>query len=140
MKDALDRLLRLRTLLEGVSRLELEMRLQELAQIEAGLTYLAENKKASRSQSFAGFMQADNSLWLEAEAAVELTAWQQEMLANGHAQKAVEVDAAKSAYLTRRKESRQVESVVEARAAEKAIERNRREQRALDDWFNQRKR
>jgi hypothetical protein len=42
--------------------------------------------------------------------------------------------------LERRKEYRQVKSVIEARTAELAMEQTRREQRELDDWFGQRSR
>jgi hypothetical protein len=138
VKDALGRLYRLRSLLEDVSRVELEMRLQELAQIEAGMSFLAEGQKMNRGKSFTGFLQADNASWIEAEALVELAAWQQEMLVPIQEKKATEVEEAKAVLLERRKESRQVESVMESRAAQRAILRNRREQRELDDWFNQR--
>jgi flagellar export protein FliJ len=132
------RLLRLRSLLEDVSRLELEVRLQELAQIETGVAHLEEDKKINRRRSFEGFGHAENASWVEAEALVEIATWQQEMLAGMHQKKTAEVEAAKAIFLERRKESRQAESVVEARATERAIQRNRREQRSLDDWFNQR--
>jgi hypothetical protein len=139
MKDALERLSRLRSLLKDVSRVELEMRLQELAQIEAGLTHVTQDKRKNRSKSFLGFQQADNASWVEAEALLEIAAWQQKMLAGIHEKKLTEVETAKAAHLERRKESLQVESVMEARSAQRAILRSRREQRALDDWFNQKR-
>jgi flagellar export protein FliJ len=136
MKDTLGRLLRLRSLLEDVSRLELELRLQKLAQIEARLDHLGKNIKADRSRRFIGIMQSDSTLRAETEALIELATWQQEMLSGEHQKKTAEADAAKAEYLERRKELRQVESVVEARSARNAVARSRAEQRALDDWFS----
>jgi hypothetical protein len=138
VKSPLGRLFRLRSLLEDVSRLELEMRLQELAQVEAGLDHLAENRKQSRDRSFEGFARAENAVWTEAEALGELTAWQQNVLGGLHEKRTTAVSAAKVEFLERRKESRQVENVLKDRSAEKAIAHTRREQRVLDDWFNQR--
>jgi flagellar biosynthesis chaperone FliJ len=139
VKDALVRLLRLRSLLEDVSRLELEMCLHELAQIESGMDELAEGKRENRQHSFLGFSQSENSSWIEAEACIELAVWQEQVLAGVREKKEAEVDAAKAAFLERRKETCQVESVVDSRAAQQSIVRSRREQRALDDWFNQKK-
>ena len=61
-KHPLDRLLRLRSLLEDIGRMELEMRLQELAQIERALTQRMADRKSMRAQSFAGFAHADGLL------------------------------------------------------------------------------
>ena len=139
MKSSLHRLFRLRSLLEDVSRLELEMRLQELTQVEAGLNHLAENKKINRNKSFDGFSGAENATWVEAETLSELTAWQHKVLSGVLAKRLAAVNAARADFLERRKELRQVENVIEEREAEEAIGRNRREQRALDDWFNRQK-
>ena len=65
MKHPLDRLLRLRLLLEDVSRMELEVCLQELAQVETVVALRNEGRKTIRQQSFAGFAGADNAVWIE---------------------------------------------------------------------------
>jgi hypothetical protein len=140
VKHPLDRLLRLRLLLEDVSRMELEVCLQELAQVETVVALRNEGRKTIRQQSFAGFAGADNAVWIEAEAMSEWTAWEQGILETARQKKAAEVSVAKASYLERRKEYRQVKSVIEARMAELAMEQTRREQRELDDWFGQRSR
>jgi flagellar export protein FliJ len=140
MRHPLDRLLRLRSLLEDVSRLELEARLQELAQVESALTRSQETSKAMRRRSFLNIAQARREDWLEAEAIGEWVGWEHGSLEKARRRKTVEVGAAKATYLERRKECRQVEGVIEVKAAADAIERGRREQRELDDWFGQRSR
>lgn len=140
LKHPLDRLLRLRSLLADVSRLELEARLQELAQIESALTHLEQTSRATRQQSFAGIAQARSVDWLEAEAICEWVAWELGVFEKARQRKTVEANTAKAAYLERRKECRQVETVIDAQGAAAAIERDRREQQELDDWFGQRSR
>jgi flagellar export protein FliJ len=138
MKHSLYRLLRVRSLLEDVSRLELEAKLQELAQIESALTHSRETTREMRQRHFAGIATAQNSDRLEAQVLSEWVARQQGAFERARHQKTADVNAAKEAYLERRKESRQVEGVIEAGEAAAAIELNRREQRELDDWFGQR--
>lgn len=137
MKHPLTRLLRLRSLLEDVSRIELEARLQEQAQIEHALTHSQEFARAMRQRRFAGIAQARSAEWQEAEAVGEWVAREEGIFEKASQSKTSEVNAAKAEYLERRKERHQVGSVIEARAAADAIERARREQRELDDWFNQ---
>jgi flagellar biosynthesis chaperone FliJ len=139
-KHPLDRLLRLRALLEDIGRMELEMRLQELGQIERALTQRMADRKNLRAQSFAGFAHADNAIWTEAEVMHEWSQWEQGILARAHQKKMVEVGSAEESYLERRKERRQVERVIEDHAATATTEQNRRRQRELDDWFAQRSR
>jgi hypothetical protein len=128
----------LRTLLEDVCRVELEARLQELAQVEGALTRSQETGRAMRQRSFSSIGQAQNADRLEAEAVGEWVRWERGIFEKARHNKMVEVNTAKTAYLERRKESRQVGSVIEARASATAIERSRREQREIDDWFAQR--
>jgi len=139
-KHPLDRLLRLRSLLEDIGRMELEMRLQELAQIERALTQRIADRKTLREQSFVGFAHADNAIWTEAEVMHEWSESEQGILARAHQKKLVEVGSAEESYLERRKERRQVGWVIEDHAATAATEQNRRRQRELDDWFAQRSR
>ncbi len=139
-KHPLDRLLRLRSLLEDVSRVELESRLQELGQIEDALARLRTTAGTMRRQSFAGVAQARSEDRLEAEVIGEWVVWESGAFEKAGQKKTAEVDAAKEIYLERRKERRQVSSVIEAGDAVATMERNRREQRELDDWFGQRNR
>ena len=140
MKHPLDRLLRLRSLLEDVSRLELEARLQELAQVESALARSEQTIREMREAGFSGIAQDKSEDWLEAQAVSDWTAWEHGVFEKARQRKSSEVNAAKAVYLERRKERSQVESVIEASEAEMAMERSRREQRELDDWFGQRSR
>jgi flagellar export protein FliJ len=137
MKQPLTRLLRLRSLLEDVSRVELEARLQELAQIERALVRSQDFSRAMRRRSFAGIAQAQSADCLEAEAVGEWVTSEEKIFEKASQSKTAEVNAAKAAYHERRKERHQVGSVIEAKAAAEAIEQGRREQQELDDWFNQ---
>src|SRR5262249_19076377 len=109
-------------------------------QLERALMRSQETGKAMRQRSFAGIAGARNAEWLEAEAAGAWAVWEQGMIERARQGKMIEVDAAKSAYLERRKERRQAASVIDAGTAVDTIEGSRREQRELDDWFGQRSR
>jgi flagellar biosynthesis chaperone FliJ len=139
-KHPLDRLLRVRSLLADVSRVELESCLQELAQVEYALMHMEETGKVMRRRSFGGIIGAQSEDWLEAQVLGEWLGWEKEIFEKARRQKMTEVDAAKAVYLERRKECRQVESVIDAKASVAAMEYSRREQRELDDWFGQRSR
>lgn len=110
MKHPLSRLLRLRSLLEDVSRVELEARLQELAQIERALARSRDFARAMRQRSFASIGQAWSADWLEAEAVGEWVASEEKIYEKASRSKTAEVNAAKAAYLERRKERHQVEA------------------------------
>jgi len=138
MKHPLNRLLRLRTLLEDISRVELEVRLQELTQIEGVLTRSQEIGRAMRQRSFLSIAKDEIASRLQAAAVTEWVAREQDIFEKMHQRKVAEVAAAKSTYLDRRKDSRQVGNVIETRESAMAIERSRREQREIDDWFGQR--
>jgi flagellar export protein FliJ len=140
MKPSLDRLLRLRSLLEGVSRVELEARVQELARIERAIEHLRESGRAMRQLTFSGIAQSRDAQRLEAEAMGEWVAQERGTFERARQDKGKEVDTAKAEYLERRKESRQVGILMESKAAAGAMERSRREQREMDDWFAQRMR
>ncbi|HTZ90402.1 MAG TPA: hypothetical protein VMA71_08675 [Alloacidobacterium sp.] len=137
-KHPLDRLLRLRSLVADVSRIELEMRLQELAQVERAVTRAQQNGQALRRESFTSMVRDRRGEWLEAEALRAWVGWEEDLLEKECRRKTAVVEVAKAEYLERRKECRQVESVIEAQAAAAVVEQGRREQRELDDWFGQR--
>ena len=140
MRHSLHRLLRLRSLLEDVSRVELEAKLQGLNQVESALARSQETARASRQRQFAGIVDDRNADRLEAQAMSEWVARERGALEKALHGRVLEVDAAKAAYLERRKESRQVEGIIEAREAAAGVALDRREQRELDDWFGQRSR
>jgi len=138
MRRSLDRVFRLRSLLEDVSRVELEARLQELALVEDALSRSQEIERDMRGQSFMGITEGRNRQRVESESLSEWMAWERGVYEKARRRKATAVDAAKAEYLERRKECGQVKSVMEAKLSAVAIVRSRREQRELDDWFGQR--
>ena len=140
IRHSLHRLLRLRSLLEDVSRVELEAKLQGLNQVESALARSQETARASRQRQFAGIVDDRNADRLEAQAMSEWVARERGGLEKAHHGRTLEVNVAKAAYLERRKESRQVEGIIEAREAAAGVALDRREQRELDDWFGQRSR
>lgn len=140
LKRSLARILRLRSLLEDVSRTELEVRARELKRIEQACKRSEETGRAMRQRIFSNPAERQNGDWLEAQALTEWTAWETSLLEKVRQKKMVELDTARTAYRERRKESGQVRTVMEARMSVASIEQGRREQRELDDWFGLRKR
>lgn len=138
MKHPLRRILRLRSLLEEMSRLNLELRLRELAQLESNFLHVKQERK-NTVQSRYELIKQENSSWQEASL---LEAWLEKeahLLDSVRNQKLLAVDAAKVEYRERRKEYRQIENVIEVKTAVQAIESSRREQQELDDWFGGKK-
>jgi len=130
VKSSLERLHRLRGLLEGTSRIELEMRLKETALLESEA--LALRQEQHRALTTAGD--------LEAAVVAQLARWREQVIEAALLKKLQEMECAKAEYLERRKERRQVESVLSERRMFESVERNRREQRTMDDWFGQKMR
>lgn len=136
MERSLTRVLRLRALLEDVSRIELEAQLQELTRIEGALAESEKAGTAMRQRIFLGIAQGQNGDRAEIGLLSEWIAWERRLYEKKRRSKAVTVDASKAEYLERRKEHGQIRSVIEARMSAAAIESRRREQRELDDWFS----
>ncbi|WP_446742349.1 flagellar FliJ family protein [Silvibacterium acidisoli] len=146
MKSPLDRILRLRTLLEDSGRTELERRAQLLRGLEATQRAELDSSAGERKRAFesvaapgAGHEQAP-STWREAHAAGGYAAQRAARLFPAIAAAEQRTAAAREAYLERRKEKRQVATVLEQKQAELQYERARREQAMLDDWFSMRRR
>lgn len=134
MKHPLHRILRLRSLLEEISRLNLEFRLQDLAQLESSALHIEQERRTAVRSRYELIGQK-NSGWQEA---ILLEGWLEKeryFLDSARDQKMLAVDEAKAEYLERRKEYRQIENVIEVKAAAQAIASRRREQQELDDWF-----
>lgn len=130
----------MRSLLEDVSRVELEARLQELTRIESAILRSQETERAMRAQNFSDLAGERHSDRLNIGPLCEWMAWERRVYEKTRQRKEVATDAARAVYLERRKECGQVKSVIEARMSVAAVERSRREQRELDDWFSRRSR
>lgn len=142
MSVTLGRLLKIRRLLEDSSRAELERRVGFAARVERA----RERDKAailrSREQALAVIIDEDNSVqeqadrrtleWSNAENAAARRQ-QLRTMADAAENRVIE---AQVAFLARRTERRQLESVLDAELERKKREQERRGQRLLDDWFS----
>ncbi len=140
MSGPLSRLLRLRSLLENSSRMELERRAALAARIKSAQQCERDVIRASRAQvvtiidedgSPVEQAQQRTTEWTSAESA----AWREQQLQPMAEATARRVSEMREEYLERRKERRQVESILDAERARIQIEKERRTQRNLDDWF-----
>jgi hypothetical protein len=150
MSGSLARVLRLRALFENASRTEVERRTRQLARIE--VTMERERALAEHGHRiwFALLSATQEELIQDAGESLHerrVLAETDGRIALGRAgrleplreQEARRVHAAQENYFLRRRERRQVEAVMEARAREAKIEEERRRQRSLDDWFSLRR-
>lgn len=141
MSASLNRLLKIRRLVEESSRMELEQRVALATRIEhaqereraAAHHSREEATKAVLDEGVSAQERANrrNMEWANAEAA---TARRQPLRAMAEGARLRVMDA-RSAFLERRTERRQVESVLNAEQARWRTDQERRIQRDLDDWF-----
>ncbi len=139
MSKTLSRVLRLRILVEETSRLELEAESQQLRRLELKVEDAVQQAHVSREGAFDGLHRGDAESWLLEEGCCELAEWQGGRLRGLEQEQASRVAALREAFLQRRKETRQVETLLDAYNALLQIEQGRREQAALDEWFNLRR-
>jgi flagellar export protein FliJ len=143
MKRPLDRLLRIRQLLENLSHLELERRTMEVRHLEQGAERQRRLALAARLGALAQLeagSAGDKSAWLVCVADAEILRWKRARLAACAAARRPAMEAARAALLARRLERRQVETLAASAAAAREREQRRREQRHVDDWFQSRSR
>lgn len=139
MSKTLDRVLRLRSLVEETSRLELEAASQQQRRLELKIEDASRQAHISREGAFDGLQRQDAESWLLEEGCCELAEWQGSRLRGLAQEQASRVAALREAFLQRRKETRQVETLLSAYNALLQVEQGRREQAALDEWFNLRR-
>lgn len=133
---ALRRLLRIRDLEEEQCRLALESAVAELHRLEQALAATADRKRRGRSLVHTGVERnqlPDRLAGLEeARAADRLVAVLNPRIEAMEA----EVAARRQAFLMKRVERRQAETLIEETEAREAIVVDRRTQQSLDDWFS----
>lgn len=141
MSPMLKRLLRVRRLMEEMSRAEFAHRRAEQTELEtrreeAHETTLALRVEARVAMSQAGAEQdADPGLWQRYLADSESSAARAEQW-NQAAQEAAErTGDAERKYLDDRRSRMQAEILLREKMAVERMNRERREQRELDDWF-----
>ena len=138
MKHKLDRVLRIRGLLEDLAHFDLEKKTAEMRALEGGAERQRYRAMALRGEAFEvlGSRAAGvTTPWLMGIADADIHAWKRDKLAGQADARKPAVEAARAEFFARRLDRRQIEMLVEddVRAEEK--ERMRREQKQVDDWF-----
>ena len=140
MKHSLDRVLRIRKLLEDLSRLELEKRAAAKRQLEKGAERQRQLALRARAEALkiAGGC-AGEGAWLLGIADADLLAWKGGRLRALAEAGRPAVEAARAEMLARRLDRRQTETLIAAAAAAEDKASQRRAQRQVDDWFQSRR-
>lgn len=138
MKRGLQRVLRVRALLEDLSRVELERRASERNRLLAVAERQQEARQAARGGALLRLAEGD-SQWLVEMADADLLGWQRGKLLAAAEQRLPGVESARGEMLARRVERRQVETLLAEAAAAADEERKRREQKQVDDLFQSRR-
>jgi hypothetical protein len=140
MPAPLARLLKLRRLLEESSRMELERRAALAARIDRAQEHERQTVCESREQALAKICedgaateqaQRRTAEWMNADSATR----REQQLASLARITEGRVAEARAELFERRKDRRQVESVLDTEQARVQREHERRTQRELDDWF-----
>jgi hypothetical protein len=135
----LERLLRIRDLQEEQHRLALESAAAHLRELEAARVGAGESERAGRALIAASVLTgelADRQGGLVQAAAANRRG---ELLAQHIARAEAATLRLQQAFLEKRVERRQAETLVSESEARNAVESSRRSQRALDDWHGSRK-
>lgn len=140
MSRSLDRILQLRELSEEIRRVALEREVRMLAEVERAIRASREESRASRCAVFAAIAGEGGEGWLLAEGAWELAEWQIHCLEPRLQAQRQRVEELRQLFLECRKEKRQVERLIETETKAAKTKALRREQIALDDWYDQSKR
>lgn len=139
MRRQLERLLRIRQLLEQLAHLELQRNTTEIAHLERAAERERRLAVAARSNALAQLEAGDaQSAWLLAAADAEMLRWKRARLGNLAAARRPALEAARREMLARRLERRQAETMVSAEESAQEKQRQRREQNFVDDWFQSR--
>ena len=134
MRRSLASILRLRSLLEEESRVRLERAVQQASRIETARMREAEITAACKDAAAAAIMDEQGG-WPTAfvdQKIAGLRGEQLELLARAMA---AQIWAHHEEFVARRKERQQVETLLRNEAEQRNRELDRREQRAVDDWF-----
>ena len=132
---ALRRLLRVLEIQEDQCRLALESAVSELVHLERSLASVGERDQSGRKLIHASAQSgelADRLAGIEETRAARRRA---EALLPRIADAQLNVESLRQAFLDKRVESRQAETLIRETAARDALVAGRRSQQALDDWY-----
>ena len=141
MSRQLERLLRVRRLMEEMSRAEFAARRMEQAELERRRDAARESSLALRAEARvelegdSGSGEVVPGVWQRLLADGEQSREMEEQCAGAARQAGVRVEEAERQFLAERRSRMQAEIVVRERAAVERVERERREQREIDEWF-----
>lgn len=143
MKSPLKRILRLRSLLEDSSRNELEKRMRvfrTLDDLKRAELEAAARERQNAAERLLAEEQNGLQIWRQAHVVGRLAEQRATKLTPTVNAAEERVAASRGEYLERRKERRQVETILEAKSEVARQQADRREQARLDDWFAMRPR
>lgn len=138
MKHRLQRVLRVRAVLEELSRLELEERTAAVQRLERAAEQQQQRADAARAQSLGLLFSEQTDGWQTQIVDAEILAWKRGRLAALALAGQTAREEARQALLARRLDRRQIAALLDAAEEAGARERGRREQHQLDDWFHSR--
>ncbi len=137
----LERLLRVRRLMEEISRVEVAQRRVVQTEMESRMAQAEDAGRAARAEAREALAPGTdwNGRWRlhceDSDASREQAErWRRRALRAGEAASEAEV-----LYMEDRRRRMQVEILLEEKAAAAVLEANRREQRQFDDWFGMRR-
>ncbi len=138
MRRKLDRVLRIRALLEDLSRLDLERRIADTRHLEKAAERERRLALATRAEALRLLGEEESAptdSWLMRIADAEILNWKEGRIKILAAEGMNAVQKSREALLARRTERRQVEALLAT--AERAEEKSqaRKEQSRTDDWF-----
>ena len=135
---ALRRLLRIRDLEEEQSKLAMEAALGELNRMENALTATGERSRRGRRLVLHSAVTNQSIDRMAGLAEVQAAKLHAELLTPRIEAKSDEVTELRQAYLAKRIERRQAETLISEAEARDELEAGRRGQQALDDWYRNR--
>jgi len=141
MRRQLDRLLRIRHLLEHLSQVELQRNAEEVRRLELAVERQRRLVLAARSEALAS-LETDGAqttpAWLVGVADAEMLRWKRARTGALAASHRPALEVARQEMLARRLERRQAETMAAAEETAREKKRRRREQNLVDDWFQSR--
>jgi ribosome-binding ATPase YchF (GTP1/OBG family) len=135
MSRSLKRILKIRELVEDQSRLRMETAMRDLAQIELNMDRWHRRQMFSREYGFDSLMKSDFEGRLAAEAEEYLSGQRVERLIPVRHNMQQQVFICRSDFLEKRKQTLQASTLLDKAEAEAEAERLKREQMALDEWY-----
>ena len=141
MSRQLGRLLRVRRLMEEMSRAEFARQRAEQAELEARSERARERSRALRGEArtalarVAELPDAVPGVWRRYLDDSENSAGEAERWDRAAQQVSARAEEAKRRYMEDRRSRMQAEILMRERAAAERVERERREQREIDDWY-----